>query len=102
MISCGLYMGKQLIYTFREDLKKRLKNPAFKKAWKKSETEYLLACAMIEKRISKKLSQRQLAKKVKTTQAVISRIESMNANPSLFLLKRLAEALDSKLVLQFK
>jgi len=48
------------------------------------------------------MSQRQLAKKMKTTQAVISRIESMNANPSLFLLKRLAEALDSKLILQFK
>jgi len=61
-----------------------------------------LSCAIIEKRLAQQMSQRQLAKKMKTTQAVISRIESMNANPSLFLLKRLAEALDSKLILQFK
>jgi len=95
-------MSKQLIYTFQEDLEKRLKNPAFRKAWEESKPEYLLACAMIEKRLAKKLSQRQLAKKVKTTQAVISRIESMNANPSLFLLKRLASAFGKRLVVEFK
>lgn len=95
-------MKKNLTYTFREDLKKRLKDLKFKKAWEKSEPEYLLSKAMIEKRLAQQISQRQLAKKMKTTQAVISRIESMNANPSLFLLKRIAEALDSKLILQFK
>jgi len=57
---------------------------------------------LFKKRLSKKISQRSLAKKINTTQAVISRIETMNANPSLLLLKKLAEALDSKLVLQFK
>ena len=95
-------MKKNLTYTFREDLRKRLKDLKFKKAWEKSEPEYLLSKMMIEKRLAQQISQRQLAKKMKTTQAVISRIESMNANPSLFLLKRIAEALDSKLILQFK
>ncbi len=95
-------MKNKLSYTFNDHLKESLKNPEFKKAWKKSEPEYLLACKMIEKRLAKKISQRQLAKKMNTTQAVISRIESMNANPSLFWLKRLAEALDSKLILQLK
>lgn len=95
-------MKKNLTYTFREDLRKRLKDLKFKKAWEESEPEYLLSKAMIEKRLAQQISQRQLAKKMKTTQAVISRIESMNANPSLFLLKRIAEALDSKLILQFK
>ena len=95
-------MKKNLTYTFREDLRKRLKDHKFKKAWEKSEPEYLLSKAMIEKRLAQQITQRQLAKKMKTTQAVISRIESMNANPSLFLLKRIAAALDSKLILQFK
>lgn len=95
-------MKKKLIYTFQEDLRKRLKDPKFRKAWKESEPEYLLSCALIEKRLAKKISQRGLAKKTNTTQAVISRIETMSANPSLFLLKRLAKALDSKLILQFK
>jgi ribosome-binding protein aMBF1 (putative translation factor) len=95
-------MKKQKIYTFENDLKESLKDPKFRKAWEESEPEYLIADAMIRKRLAKKLSQRDLAKKVKTTQAVISRVESMNANPSLSLLKRIASALDSKITLGFK
>lgn len=83
-------------YTFREDLKKRLKDPEFRKAWKESELEYQIATQLIEARLSKKLSQRDLAKKMNTSQAVISRIESMNANPSVSLLKRFAQALNVK------
>ena len=96
------YMKNKLIYTFQNHLKDSLKDPLFKKAWKESQVEYDLASALIKKRLSKKISQRSLAKKINTTQAVISRIETMSANPSLFLLKRLAEALDSKLILRFK
>ena len=94
-------MKNSLQYTFEEDLAKRLKNPTFKKEWGKSELEYYLAKQLIEKRLKKHLSQRNLAKKLKTTQAVISRIETMQANPSLSLLKRIAEALDTKISIQF-
>lgn len=94
-------MKNKLLYTFEEDLAKRLKNPAFRKAWEESEPEYLLAKQLIEKRLKKKLSQRVLARKVKTTQAVISRIETMEANPSLDLLKRIAGVLGTKLALKF-
>lgn len=82
---------------FREDLKKRLKDPKFKKAWKESEPEYLLARQIIEKRMKKRMSQRDLAKKSNTTQAVICRIESMNANPSIELLKKISHGLGSHL-----
>lgn len=94
-------MKNKLLYTFEEDLAKRLKNPLFRKAWDTSEPEYLLAKQMIEKRLKHKLSQRQLAKKINTTQAVISRLETMRANPSLQLLKRIAEEFNSKLTLRF-
>lgn len=94
-------MKNKLLYTFEEDLAKRLKNPAFRKAWEESEAEYLLAKQMIEKRMKRNLSQRELAKKVHTTQAVISRLETMRANPSLQLLKRIAEELNTKLTLHF-
>jgi len=95
-------MKNKLLYTFTDDLKERLKNPKFKKTWDNSEAEYLLAKQVIEKRLVKKISQRQLAKKLQTSQAAISRIETMRANPSLSLLKRLAEALDTKLLLKFE
>jgi len=86
--------------SFREHLKESLKDPDFKIAWKQSEPEYLLACQIIEKRLKKKISQRQLAKNARTTQAVISRIESMNANPSLELLKKISKGLGSRLTLK--
>lgn len=95
-------MKNKLIYTFEDHLKHSLKNPEFRKAWQESEPEYILACKLIENRLKNKMSQRVLAKKVKTTQAVISRIETMNANPSLSLLKRIAAVLGTKLTLQFK
>ena len=97
-----LCMKNKLIYTYKDHLKDSLKDPQFKIVWKNSQVEYDLASALIKKRLSKKMSQRSLAKKVNTTQAVISRIETMTSNPSLLLLKRVAEALDSKLVLHFK
>lgn len=90
------------IYTLEDDLKKRLKNPEFKKAWEDSEIEYQLSRVLIEKRLAKKISQRGLAEKANTTQAVISRIEAMNSNPSIGLLKRLAEALGVKLRISFE
>ena len=88
---------KNSFYAFEDHLKESLRNPKFKKAWEESEVEYQLAKQLIEARLAKKLSQRDLAKKLKTSQAVISRIETMNANPSLFLLKRIAQTLNIKL-----
>ena len=93
---------KNKLYTLEDHLKESLKNPKFRKEWEKTELEYQLACQLIEKRLAKKMLQRSLAKKVKTTQAILSRIETMSANPSLSLLKRIAQALNSKLILQFK
>lgn len=90
------------IYTFRQDLKNRLKNPEFRKAWEESEVEYQISRALIQKRLDKKMSQQDLAKKAQTTQAVISRVEAMNSNPSLNLLKRLANALGVKLKIAFE
>ena len=93
---------KNQLYTFEDDLKKRLKNPVFSVAWEASQAEYNLGKALIEKRVHKGLSQRALAKKAHTTQAVISRIESMSSNPSLFLLKRIAKALETNINVEFR
>ncbi|MBM3209053.1 helix-turn-helix transcriptional regulator [Candidatus Shapirobacteria bacterium] len=95
-------MRNKLEYTFRQHLNESLKDPEFKKVWECSQLEYQLACQLIEKRLARKLSQRALAEKIKTSPAVISRIETMVANPSLGLLKRIAAALDLKLSVGFK
>ena len=78
-----------------------MKNSGFRRAWKELEPEYQIAKAIISARIKKKMSQAELAIKVKTGQAAISRLENMNASPSLAFLKRLANALDTKIQIQF-
>lgn len=89
-------------YTFEQHLKESLKNPKFKKEWEDSEIEYQLSRRLIEVRLKRNISQRTLAQKAHTTQAVISRIEGMNCNPSIGLLKKLAEALGTKLKIGFE
>ncbi len=89
------------VYTFQDHLKELLKNPQFKKEWEDSEVDFQLGCKLIEARLAKKMSQRDLAKKVGTSQAAISRVEGMDGNPSLDLLKRIAKALDSTLKITF-
>ena len=79
-----------------------LKDPEFRKVYEKSRLEYEIARAIIRARIEKGLTQKQLADKLNTKQSVISRVESANTTPSLSLLKRLAQALDISLRVQFK
>ena len=94
-------MKNVIFYTFRQDLEKRLKNPKFRKEWENSEVEYQLGRKLIEARLKRKMSQRELAKRVGSSQGAISRIEGMSANPSLSLLKRIARAFNTKLQISF-
>lgn len=87
-------------YTFKEHLKESLGDPEFKKAWEESEVEYQISRALISARLERKISQRELARKANTTQAVISRLEGMNANPSVGLIQKIASALSLKLKIQ--
>ena len=93
---------KNKLYSFRDHLQESLKDPDFQVEWQKTEIEYQLAKKIIEARLAKKYSQRKLAKTINTSPAVISRLETMSGNPSLLLLKRIATALDVKLVVDFK
>ncbi len=93
---------KRQVYTLQDHIKESLKIPAFKKAWEASETEYQVSRALIAARINRKISQQQLAKKANTTQAVISRLENMTANPSVGLLQKIAQALNLKVKIQFE
>ena len=87
--------------TLNDYIKKQLKDPEFRKEWEKNEAAYQVTRMLIEARIKGKISQRQLARKAKTTQAVISRIENMSVSPSIGLLQRVAGSLGKKLEIRF-
>lgn len=85
-----------------EGLKRELfKNPKVKKAYEDLQPEFAIIQAIIDARVKKKMSQEDLARRMGTGQAVISRLENANASPSLSLIKRLANALDLKVELKF-
>src|SRR3990167_6693357 len=82
---------------FKDYKNQALKNPKVKAEYDKLQPEFELINAIIEARKRGGLTQTQLAQKIGTKQAVISRLEIGRANPTLEFLKRLAKALNSKL-----
>lgn len=82
--------------------RKLLKNPEFKKLYEESQPEFEIAKAIIRARIEGKITQKELAKRMHTTQSVISRVEQARTSPSISFLKRLASALNTTLHVQFK
>lgn len=92
-------MDPKRIYTFEQHLAEKLKDPEFRKEWEATEPEHNLARQIIEARLKQKLSQRDLAARVLTSQAIVSRIESGSANTSISLMKRFAKALGTNLTI---
>lgn len=87
--------------TLDELLTHELKDPTFRKEWEAERSERELGRQIIQARIDSNLSQRVLAQKANTTQAVISRIESMSVSPSIQLVDRIARAFGKTLQIKF-
>ncbi len=81
---------------------KLLKDPEFRRLYEESQPEFEIAKAIIRARITRKMTQKQLAERMHTTQSVISRIEQARTSPSISFLKRLAVAINATLQVQFK
>ncbi len=88
-------------YTVEELKKLLLSTKGAKKAYEDLQPEFTIIQAMIDARVKKKISQEELARRMGTGQAVISRLENANASPSLSLIKRLANAIGMKVELHF-
>jgi ribosome-binding protein aMBF1 (putative translation factor) len=73
------------------------KDPAYVKAYEALEGEYALAATLIKARARAGLTQEQLAKRMKTTQTVIARLEGGRVKPSTRTLERIATATGSTL-----
>lgn len=82
--------------------KRLLKDKKFKKTAEQLEPEYQLVRSLIELRLRKRLSQKDLAEKIGTKQPVISRLETMGSKPSFSLLEKISKALDVRLHICFQ
>jgi DNA-binding XRE family transcriptional regulator len=88
--------------TFAQFKKEALKNEKIKMEYEKLEPEFELAKMLIEKRLKRGMTQKELAEKIGTKQTAISRLESGNYNPSFLLLRKIAIALGSRLDITLK
>ena len=77
-------------------------NPEFKKNRERNRPRRELARVLMTRRVELDLSQQELADRMETSVAVISRLERGRQNFSPSTLKRLAEALDTRLVYTFE
>ncbi len=87
--------------SYRKYKEEVLKNSLVKEEYDAIQPEYDIIQAMINARNDQKMTQKELSVKTGITQADISRIENGTRNPSLTMMKRLAEGLGMQLKLEF-
>lgn len=87
--------------TLDQFIDEQLRDEKFKKEWEDIQPEMDVIRAMVDARISQNLTQKELAERTGINQADISKLENGTRNPSLKLLKRLADGMDMTLKLEF-
>ena len=86
----------------RDLQKKWMKDPAFRKEYDALEEEFALMAEVAKARARAGLSQAELAKRMKTTQSTIARLESGRGLPSTRTLGRFAKATGHRLKISFE
>jgi transcriptional regulator with XRE-family HTH domain len=86
---------------FDDYLAEQLKDEEFRKIYEDMQPEFDIIRAMVDARISKNLTQKELAERTGIHQSDISKLENGTRNPTINLLKRLAEGMDMVLKIEF-
>jgi ribosome-binding protein aMBF1 (putative translation factor) len=81
---------------------KARKKPAYRAAYAALDDEFALVAAMIKARIDAGLTQAEVAERMKTTQAVVARLEGGGRQPSTRTLRRFAQATGHRLKIGFE
>ena len=87
--------------TFDDMLSKQLQDDEFKKEYEAIQPERDVIRAIADARTSQNMTQKELAERTGINQADISKLENGTRNPSVNLLKRLAEGMGMALKIEF-
>lgn len=85
-----------------ESFERWRKDPEYLAAYDALEDEFSLVHAMINARVSAGLTQEQVAQRMGTTQAALSRLEGGKVRPSVRTLKRFAKATGTRIKISFE
>ena len=87
--------------TFDDMLSKQLQDEKFKKEYEAIQPEMDVIRAIVNARTSQNMTQKELAERTGINQADISKLENGTRNPSVNLLKRLADGMGMALKIEF-
>lgn len=87
--------------TFDDMLNEQLKDINFRKEYEDIQPEMDVIRAIVDARTAQNLTQKELSKRTGINQADISKLENGTRNPTVSLLKRLAEGMGMELRIQF-
>lgn len=79
----------------------QMENPEFKREYQEIQPEMDVIRAIVEARTSQNLTQKELAERTGINQADISKLENGTRNPTINLLKRLADGMGMVLKIEF-
>jgi transcriptional regulator with XRE-family HTH domain len=82
--------------------RKWMEQGEYRSAYEEQAAEFDLARALIQARVQAGLTQEELARRMKTSQSVIARLESGRVRPSTQTLARLAAATGTRLRITFE
>lgn len=86
-------MGHKKSDRFEDHLREQLKDPEFRALYEREREALRIGMEVVKRRRALGLTQRELAREVGTSEAAISRLESGDANATIWTLKRVAAAL---------
>ena len=87
--------------TFDDMLSKQLQDEEIKKEYEAIQPEMDVIRAIVNARTSQNMTQKELAERTGINQADISKLENGTRNPSVNLLKRLADGMGMALKIEF-
>lgn len=91
----------ETIKTFDQFFDEQLKDPEFRKEWEDLQPERNITRAMLDTRISNDFTRKELSEYTGISLTDISKLENGTRNPSLKLLKRLADGMGMTLKIEF-
>uniref|UniRef100_I5AQG9 Putative transcriptional regulator with C-terminal CBS domains n=1 Tax=Eubacterium cellulosolvens (strain ATCC 43171 / JCM 9499 / 6) TaxID=633697 RepID=I5AQG9_EUBC6 len=91
----------EVVKTLNHMLSEQLKNDEFRREYEAIQPEMDVIRAIVDARTSQNLTQKELAERTGINQADISKLENGTRNPSVNLLKRLAEGMGMTLKIEF-
>ena len=94
------YEGK-IMKTLQQLKEEQMNDPAFAKEYDAIQPEMDVIRAIVDARTSQNMTQKELAERTGINQADISKLENGTRNPSVNLLKRLADGMGMALKIEF-